>query len=779
MNGASPSKCTACSTSLAGIPVEVTLTRQEPVLYCPLCGSRLGFYQPGRGGEPSRVFFDPDENVYRCWVDRALQEDIVEELRIGRFVIRVVCKPLNINECFFPRVFVFRTPDAVARRDPPHFSPVRPEFEHLIRKISLLNSSQSHRTWEVTTNTGWSAPVAVPCLEVTEIEGQDGAALYVWPDFVAAGWNRYYVTFNPPGIPTRLGTGNLHEVWTRSSPDAICERITSGAEVSGTEYNAVPARIVLRWIVDNCEYFGAWRCDLNENDVPHLRRITPVNAINVNLGFDVGTTNTAAAAFYGLPDDRMQPTNSLAVHDRTLRLLSGKVSPNIQWLPQPADRTKPLRTLPTQLLFESARRMQSPAANFTAPRQFTIPFYQSEDSSSEARSVGQFKWARALGPLAENASIYRQLYLRLSLELFLAEIVASEQIAPGPVSLVATYPLAFSPEDYKLHVDSFEWVRPALEAATGFRISLHAPLDESHAGQSCDIPIQPGRISFFMDVGGGTTDICLSNPERGAIFVVDSVQYGGEDLNDRVFDEKLTSYAPQEFRRKIRTAGALTFLTAENFSRDASKWQAANRIRAHLQRGLVECAARYVAAQAVASAGNTPEFHLYMLGLGWQTIFAHPEYDTPEKIAAAFRERINERVAQLHEAGIIGRKPALHCEYPPEPKSVVARGAARSTDPSRAPLDGSRRSYLLQDVRIITDRGQSTHPWTTPIPLRVGARITQLRRCDLGRFQFETLHQPPNGANWEAQKLEDCCVWRDTVEHSPFRLFLAEYKKGS
>ncbi len=786
MTGVFPNSCPSCSTPLASIRGAAKLTAERPDLHCALCGVKFGPYSPPLNpDDPARVFLDMRTREYRFWTPDSLPEqpeqpeEVEETVSIGAFSLRIQCRTLRIQHCLFERVFVFRPEDnAWGHREAPQFSPLRPEREYLIARWSLVGGGANYREYKVTTNTGWTRSVVKPCAEIPELAGQSGAALFIWPNFVAQGWNRYYVTFYPPSIPTLFGSGGLHQIWTRKagSANAAFEQVPVHHNQGG-ELLARPDRIVLSWLTDGVVHFSSWRSDLDEPAVPHLERIEFVRAENLNIGFDFGTTNTAAAANYRLPDMREEPLKSLGIHNRTLRLLSGAVSADLQLLPQP-DGDKPLNSLPTQLMFESAQLLQEVPENIIAPLQFTIPYYQSESVASETRSVGQFKWAKALGELRKNAARYRALYLRLSLEMFLAEVVGELHIAPSKANVVATYPLSFTPEDLQLHRNSLQAAHQAVEPATGFTLFIGPSLDESHAGQNCDIPNRPGEYSLFIDVGGGTTDVCLSAPDGQDILVVDSVEYGGEHLNDRVFKEQLTNHSPQQFRREIRIGGGAAFRSSDLFARDNAKFQRIGKVRTHLQRGLVEYAARYIAAQIVSSPNSNPVFTVYMLGLGWMTIFAH--IDPLNAIAEEFSKKLNARLQEMKTVGLVQSLPSVTCKYPENPKAVVARGAARCYDVLRQAPENSERSFMLQNLRIVTASGENVHPWSTRIPVKSDAQILQLQAIDLAKFGFETsltLPSVPEPSTWPNELLQSC-VYQNEIVHSPFRVYLSAYKNA-
>jgi len=306
MPGSLPNNCKSCAAPFTGMPIEVTLGGDRPSLYCPLCGALVGHY------ESDRVFHDAETGAYRLWVDNSSDSDIEHQETWGRMAVRIRCVPLDIHACFFDRLFVFRADGLESVREPGHFSPLRPDREHLIRKWSVSSATPSYRAYNVTTSTGWTVSIALACLEVTELAGELGAALFIWPNFVAPDWRRYYVAFYPPSVPKALGTGGLESAWTRN------RQATQGPQfepvpidgLPGAQILEVPDRIVLQWTVDGIEYVNAWRTDVDEPDVPHLQDSDPVRAERINVGFDFGTTNTAAAVFYALPDEKRQVTHS-------------------------------------------------------------------------------------------------------------------------------------------------------------------------------------------------------------------------------------------------------------------------------------------------------------------------------------------------------------------------------------------------------------------------------------------------------------------------------------
>jgi hypothetical protein len=318
-----------------------------------------------------------------------------------------------------------------------------------------------------------------------------------------------------------------------------------------------------------------------------------------------------------------------------------------------------------------------------------------------------------------------------------------------------------------------------VQPATGFTIAIGPPLDESHAGQKGDLRNTFSRYSLFIDVGGGTTDICISRRDDAdnAVLAIDSCEYGGEDLNARVCGDGYTQLYPQQFRCRIRTNGAQVFRSPDAFSNKVENWSGVKRLMVHFQRGLVETAARFAIAQTTHLDEDDPLFVIYMLGLGWFSVFA--ELAEAEAIAAKFCTRVQTRLTEMKAKGLTTKLPRVQCIYPPNPKLIVARGAAACTNPDVAALSRDRKSYLLQDLEFVSGFQQQTLPWITPIPYKSPAEIIQLRLADVDRFTFESTVTLSGKTTWKTMTLQDCIYPEDTIRHSPFRIFLASYKNAN
>ena len=178
--------CSSCRTDLAEVEATVHLDGQHHLLFCPLCGANLGPYRS------ERIFFDEKAAHYWYWVSEDPDHIKTIEDPQGLFRILIDVHTLRLSACLFDRLLLLRGIDEpIHQPDPPHFSPVRPECEYLLRScvpLDHLNVTMSSRTYRVTTSTGWTDIATAPATEIRQLEAGRGSALYVWPNFVVPGW---------------------------------------------------------------------------------------------------------------------------------------------------------------------------------------------------------------------------------------------------------------------------------------------------------------------------------------------------------------------------------------------------------------------------------------------------------------------------------------------------------------------------------------------------------------------------------------------------------------
>jgi hypothetical protein len=660
--------------------------------------------------------------------------------------------------------------------DPPHYSPVRPDRAHLVEGWALHSFGVMHRTYRVTTRDGFSALVTVSGIEIVDPATGPGCALYVWPRFQVKGWNKYYLGFFPPSISSSLGTGKIHEVWGRRDAGANNPHMCMPVAQEYCQTDFVPETVVVVWEQDKELYYA--RYDTQADERFRLDNAAYRSFLNLNLGFDFGTTNTAAAAF-AIPETGAREGNldmPLAISDCTLRLLDGTPPADHTWLPQPLEGGT-LPFIPSQLYFFEPHYLPRLSPNDQPVRHFTIPFFQ-DDPPGEERCVGGFKWASNLRSMSEKAPDLRYLFCKLALEMYLAEMVSTYGIRPGPLTLITTYPLAFGALDREIHSAVFERLRPELQSATGFQITLGKPLDESHAAEECGESIPNAAVILHMDVGGGTSDLCISQEADGGrgrtVSVVDSIEFGGEHVNAAI--ERLTHLSPAQLRRRIRTDGSKVYRDPSCFEGNQQRVDAVEHTIDRFGAGLVEIAARFAAAECVNNEVARPRIGLIMFGSGWKTIFDSGDRHDIEQQAA---ESVSARLRELQAIGLIPDVPEILCKYPADPKGVVAKGAARVGGRRVIVDQRGAQTYLLEDVRVITGRAERSSPWTQRTPVPFNALPGKIVLCNTARFRFEAARVAVNGA---IEALDDIdfseCLHGTDLARSPFAVYVARFYRA-
>lgn len=740
--------CPRCRLNLAELPGRIRL-RRSSLLHCPLCGASCGPPQ-ARG-----VFWSESQKRYYCWRESTEQYPndagyVPVNIRYGCLTVTVEAQLLSLENCLYPRLAIFkRNRDD---RDPPHFTPLRPEYELFIERCELISYSQNHRAYRVRSRDGFESTHTVGAVEILETE-RSGAALYIWPNFLCPGWKRYYVAFFSPETPS--GSGRIEYVIGST------EQLAPGELYAAVDF--VPESVVIKWTADGREYFARYRTQ--EGSAPHLLTQDDLGQFgtveNLTVGYDFGTTNSSAAAFY--TDGQGNQEVALHIHDRTLRLLDGKVAdPENTWLPQPTPGSEPFASIPSQLYFQRGCYWNWINDHCQPPLDFTIPYHQRLPGETNDRVASEFKWRTRLRH-PQAAETLRRLYFNLSLQLFLAELVGQYRIQPGELRLVSPHPLAFEDEDILLHQSTLRHIQPLLEAATGFRIVLGERLDESHAAEACGETIPEAAVTIYMDVGGGTTDLGVSAGagRQRQVVAVDSIEFGGEDLNRAV--EPLAGVTAAELRATIRRNGSRTYQDPAIFQGNEQHVGLVRQAIERYRRGVIEIAARFVAAAAQAGEGELPAIGLMMLGNGWKTLY--PDSADHAAIAENVRRQVERRLDDYRRCSVLSRQFSLLCRYPPDPKGVVAKGAAKRIALPFDQVQAQTQTFLLENVEILVNNQLRRFRWT------------DFTRQDLNGVPQSVWVVESDGFNFDLPDGEqlDECVRGTMLWRSPFSLRITKH----
>jgi hypothetical protein len=595
----------------------------------------------------------------------------------------------------------------------------------------------------------------------------------VWPDFQVRGWNKYYIGFFPAAVAVSYGSGEVHEVWGRRDGDTQNPLVRATVSNRYCQVDFVPESLVVVWKVDSDRYYA--RYGTRSPEAAHLGQTAWRSYPTLTLGFDFGTTNTAAAAF-AVPEPDASGGNvdmPLPINHRTLRLIDGRISAENTWLPQPSPgQTLPF--IPSQLYFFDADYLPLLGAGDQPVRHFTIPFFQ--DRLPEDRCVAGFKWAVNLRQHQDKAPALRYAFCRLALEMYLAELVGTYGIVPSPITLVATYPLAFGPKDLAIHNTVLEDLRQKLEEATGFRIALGRSLDESHAAEECGESITGADVILYLDVGGGTTDVCISqwNGQARCVSVVDSIEYGGEHVNSAI--EGLTTLTPAQLRQRIRTDGAAVYHDPACFAGNYQRVEAVEEVIGRFRLGLVEIASRFAAAEFKSNPAAAGRIGLMMFGSGWKTVFQTDDHNAMEREAA---EGIGQRLRDFQTAGILEGVPEVVCKYPFDPKGVVAKGAARVGGRKLMIDQGDMETYLLEDLRVVTGNAEKRFEWSRRTPIRFDATPGKVLLANTARFNFEQATVLEGGRAVLLEELDfSGSVRGSDIARSPFVMYVSKYYRA-
>lgn len=749
-------KCSSCNTILDQLPGSAVLQRGSKGLHCPICGNLFQDFKP------KGVPFDTQRGEFVIW------DGHDGKFRFGAFEVTVQGATLSLDECLFTAVALF--PGA----EPDMFTPVRPERIHLIESCRLISQNTYAATYDVKTHDGYQREVHVDCVQVPnppkESQLQD-AALMIWPKFQVKDWSRYYMSFLSPAMP--VGAGKISRVveepmGIRNIDDNYCQ------------LNGVPRYVEISWqhAVDGRMYFAGFLPKLKQVDGNHISGVT--------IGFDFGTTNTAAAVrITGQGGDKEQV---LEITDLTLDVIQGTLDKENNWFPRPA---APTRSIPSQLYFrlnlpESASLITT---SLEPVRDYCIPFAQ--EDRKDIHYLGSFKWQKFLdGHLAEKVEVLQILYLKVAFEMFLAQVIFDFGVGSGAVKvLVATFPLAFGAEQQEMHRKVFGAISAYVKEFSPFDITPEPDLNESYAGENGAGRFVDIDEILVVDVGGGTTDICIFDPnagDAGMVLIQDSLEYGGEEVILAITrkEKPLMPFSLAALRNHIRTLGPEFLIDSSHFT-DLHQQRQVLRLLKLFRRGVIEICTRFIAARLPHNSSETPpkRFGLLMLGNGWRLLQPTAQLDLQKEVENAIMERLTE----YKSLGIISAIPqGLKANFPDDPKGVVSLGAALvhkiGNPPAPNPI-----SYMLLDMVLEINRTAKELPWTQLLPMPMDGMASALKIKDPRQFEFdmEGNVKAPRQASTDRQQLLEkfdflpTCApkWEKThkILHSPISLYLKQY----
>lgn len=503
----------------------------------------------------------------------------------------------------------------------------------------------------------------------------------------------------------------------------------------------------------------------------------------LNLSVDFGTSNTCF--YYVIPGqqegDRFNP-EPVRLSDRTLYLVKGLQLENDlthTWLPIPNAGQE---LIPSELVFNNEPQL---VFGRTADPQpivdYTLPPLRWRPGEQRQTCTG-FKWEKATEPkvLQPRHTQLQKKFLSLAFKLVMAEMVSDEALLGGSgnlhpckVNLTVTYPLAMTASKFRELLDSFNHVRREIESATGITVDQPYQVDESLAGE-VGTATEGGGKRVFIDVGGGTTDISVVEEIRGQgrrALISDSVRFAGNDLLVALANDerggRLSSKSLIELQRRIRTDRDVLKNIA-TFDGDGARLREAQEALENFLRGLSHYLARVVALVTNGAHGPAvaegEDLNLYLLGNGWNFALASAppprrgasEANGPEVIRSEVERRLRAELELLKQAGIISVVPQTKINIPPDPKTVVARGALLAQTSAGGVKKEDPKTFMGSNVRVVLPGHQMTYGWDASVPVDLGenARAVYISGAVAG-FERDRVHDDQFGDKYPISKLEE------------------------
>jgi hypothetical protein len=766
--------CPVCGFRLSDLHAEVHLDRKSHGLFCPVCRGRITdeFAHPP-------VFFDREDKDFIIW-DPAPEASGSEPCRVSlspRLVVYVHGKRRNPRDLCYPYVLAF---EWAGKPYLPRL-PVRPSE---LRYLNIKECGEPSLTGDqyqiiLSLKGGYSQSVVLPaCLHIGEL-ARDGktrvnvSALRLWPNFrrvvrVTANeriwWSDYFIYFQSnDGLLDLDRIVVFDEQWREI---AAFQRPFFKGRVQGVP-EWVEVKASDKQLSQERPCAGLFAVPLET-----LPAAIPEASPSL-LAMDFGTTYTC---FYGEPSGGK--ADAIRFADRSVCIVDGlrvAEETNSTWFPQ-FGGNRDNNLLPSEILLEQPfEKLEEGLDKLKPITHYTIaPPYDYPESPNV---VSGFKWKGITYVAAEAGAGFgvvprlikeveklQELYLRLAVRMALAELAGAERnLNPGAVDCAVTFPLAFSEAQLRDFEEVCGRVFSSLSQEAGVNLQLRHWLDESQAGARGARGMPPGPELITIDVGGGTTDfVSISRvPDVKPIFS-DSVRYAGDHYLSRLVAPSgleltvLTGRNLVQLHRDVLIRGASNVFDArqlETFQNDAARWRSSLRGIERYVAGLVELAARLVAARLrVCGTEVVPErITVLLLGNGWRfaSALSNEEGNEFDKTRLYIQAQVRQVLEKVYrQRGIIAHLPPVDFYYPRDAKLAVAKGALRSARsvPHGGPLEepqhqaSGRLAFAGCNLRISDVAGRNANvQWDAMLPIKVSQFqfSWDLIQCVAGDFEFE------------------------------------------
>jgi len=292
----------------------------------------------------------------------------------------------------------------------------------------------------------------------------------------------------------------------------------------------------------------------------------------LRVAIDFGTSNTAVAVRSGNEPPRLLsfdqagragvPTAAVGLDPYSYK------NTYYHFFPAELAYTNPLPTILLDLARDDSQAV--PFGESRSLPRFVIPppkpvFDEDEAQHFSANEVlkQDFKW--------RGDDILRRAFLEQFALVVAYQLRRELSSLPQVLTLTGSYPLAYDHEQHGHLIEAFEDVQTVFERG-GFKgVVLEELISESYANylfideQYRSMNRNENGRLLVVDIGGGTTDICVST-EVGSVCYLDSLMIGGKDLS-----EKLLPYRVNNQGRVDQVLKALN-LKVKPVSRDDRQW---------------------------------------------------------------------------------------------------------------------------------------------------------------------------------------------------------------
>ena len=439
------------------------------------------------------------------------------------------------------------------------------------------NTNNTDVTWEVHFD-GRPGPESIT---VANVEEATQAHWMIWPNFKSkAGispWKAYYIYEHSKSkdleaevmaFDQQNGQLSLYDNQPQNCGPRRALKFNSGQHETAGAPIAISA-----YDHDKKEHVGLYMIQLKEYDVDNAPSPWQV-------AIDFGTSHTVAAQL-NPKTNQAEPVELDAELGKNQSQISLHVSENWPDIPSQVPEMQLEMWRPTYIEINKVGIHKSvvptdlwstvkidgnfPFAQFKNNWQpmtdYSIPIVRLERKDSHDHVISGFKWKETFTNKFSNEDLewFQERYLRMVIEVFVADMIIHNNRLPREIQFTFTYPLrATSDGSIQIIERAIKQALTHSSADLGFKLipdgnNYFKFYSESHAAADVTGKKNFGEVKLVADLGGGTLDVFIStnpqnkNDERFEKAVAYSVRIGGDLLLDQLADEK-KNYLPKEKR---------------------------------------------------------------------------------------------------------------------------------------------------------------------------------------------------------------------------------------